>query len=114
MKKFKKGAALVLSLAMVMGMTACGSSTSSSAAEATGSEPAASTAENATGTSNGAAIKLGGIGPLTGAAAIYVTQPSTALSWQLRRSTPWAVFSLKSSGKMTSTTPRSPSMPTTT
>ena len=71
MKKFKKGAALVLSLAMVMGMTACGSSTSSSAAEATGSEPAASTAENATGTSNGAAIKLGGIGPLTGAAAIY-------------------------------------------
>lgn len=71
MKKFKKGAALVLSLAMVMGMTACGSSTSGSAAEATGSEPAASTAENATGTSNGAAIKLGGIGPLTGAAAIY-------------------------------------------
>ncbi len=71
MKKFKKGAALVLSLAMVMSMTACGSSTSSSAAEATGSEPAASTAENATGTSNGAAIKLGGIGPLTGAAAIY-------------------------------------------
>ena len=71
MKKFKKGAALVLSLAMVMGMTACGSSTSSSAAEATGSEPATSTAENATGTSNGAAIKLGGIGPLTGAAAIY-------------------------------------------
>ena len=71
MKKFKKGAALVLSLAMVMSMTACGSSTSSSAAEATGSEPAASTAENATGTSNGAAIKLGGIGPLTGGAAIY-------------------------------------------
>ena len=71
MKKFKKGAALVLSLAMVMGMTACGSSTSSSAAEATGSEPTTSTAENATGTSNGAAIKLGGIGPLTGAAAIY-------------------------------------------
>ncbi len=71
MKKFKKGAALVLSLAMVMSMTACGSSTSSSVAEATGSEPAASTAENATGTSTGAAIKLGGIGPLTGGAAIY-------------------------------------------
>ena len=71
MKKFKKGAALVLSLAMVMSMTACGSSTSSSVAEAAGSEPAASTAENATGTSTGAAIKLGGIGPLTGGAAIY-------------------------------------------
>ena len=66
MKKFKKGAALVLSLAMVLSMAACGSSTSS-VAEATGSEPAASTAENATG----AAIKLGGIGPLTGGAAIY-------------------------------------------
>ena len=71
MKKFKKGAALVLSLAMVMSMTACGSSTSSSVAEATGSEPVTSTAENATGTSTGAAIKLGGIGPLTGGAAIY-------------------------------------------
>ena len=68
MKKFKKGAALVLSLAMVLSMAACGSSTSS-VAEATGSEPAASTAENATG----AAIKLGGIGPLTGGAAIYGT-----------------------------------------
>ena len=72
MKKFKKGAALVLSLAMVMGMTACGSSTSSSAAEATGSEPATSTAENAVaGNTSGDAIKLGGIGPLTGGAAIY-------------------------------------------
>lgn len=72
MKKFKKGAALVLSLAMVMSMTACGSSTSSNAAEATGSEPAASTAENAVaGNTSGDAIKLGGIGPLTGAAAIY-------------------------------------------
>ena len=71
MKKFKKGAALVLSLAMVLSMTACGSSTSSSVAEATGSEAATSTAENATTTSSGAAIKLGGIGPLTGGAAIY-------------------------------------------
>ena len=72
MKKFKKGAALALSLAMVMSMTACGSSTSSNAAEATGSEPAASTAENAVaGNTSGDAIKLGGIGPLTGGAAIY-------------------------------------------
>ena len=68
MKKFKKGAALVLSLAMVLSMAACGSSTSS-VAEATGSEPVGSTAENAAG----AAIKLGGIGPLTGGAAIYGT-----------------------------------------
>ena len=73
MKKFKKGAALVLSLAMVMSMAACGTSNTStnSAAEATGSEAAASTAENATGNTTGSVIKLGGIGPLTGAAAIY-------------------------------------------
>ena len=73
MKKFKKGAALVLSLAMVMSMAACGTSNTStnSAAEATGSETAASTAENATGNTTGSVIKLGGIGPLTGAAAIY-------------------------------------------
>ena len=73
MKKFKRGAALVLSLAMVMSMAACGTSNTStnSAAEATGSEAAASTAENATGNTTGSVIKLGGIGPLTGAAAIY-------------------------------------------
>ena len=73
MKKFKKAAALGLSLAMVMSMAACGDSTTSTAstAEAAGSEAAASTAENATGNTSGSAIKLGGIGPLTGAAAIY-------------------------------------------
>ena len=73
MKKFKKAAALGLSLAMVMSMAACGTSASSTAsvAEAAGSEAAASTAENATGNTAGSAIKLGGIGPLTGAAAIY-------------------------------------------
>lgn len=73
MKKFKKAAALGLSLAMVMSMVACGTSASSTAsvAEAAGSEAAASTAENATGNTAGSAIKLGGIGPLTGAAAIY-------------------------------------------
>ena len=72
MKKFKKGATLVLSLAMVMSMAACGSDSSSTSAvaEAAGSEAAASTAENAAG-NTGATIKLGGIGPLTGAAAIY-------------------------------------------
>lgn len=72
MKNFKKGAALALAAAMVMSMAACGTSESSttSAAEAAGSEAAASTAEN---TSSTTAIKLGGIGPLTGAAAIYGT-----------------------------------------
>lgn len=69
MKNVKKLLALLLAVCMVLGMAACGDSAASSAAENTGSEAAAaSTAENA---STGAAIKLGGIGPLTGGAAIY-------------------------------------------
>jgi branched-chain amino acid transport system substrate-binding protein len=81
--KIKKLSALLLSLAMVASMTACGSEATSSVAEATGSEAAASTAETtdtaadaATTTETEApagSFKLGGIGPLTGAAAIYGT-----------------------------------------
>ncbi len=75
MKNVKKLLAMLLAVAMVVSMTACGTSTSSSVAENAGSEAAASTAENAETTSaaSGSAIKLGGIGPLTGAAAIYGT-----------------------------------------
>jgi branched-chain amino acid transport system substrate-binding protein len=65
---------------MVASMTACGSEATSSAAEATGSEAAAtSAAENTEATTEAAteapagSFKLGGIGPLTGAAAIYGT-----------------------------------------
>ncbi len=66
MKNVKKLLAMLLAVAMVMSMAACGTSAGSSVAENAGSQAAASTAENAGGT-----IKLGGIGPLTGAAAIY-------------------------------------------
>ena len=61
----KKLLAVLLAAAMVLSLAACGSSTdaaASSAAENTGSEAA-----------SGAAIKIGGIGPTTGAAAIYGT-----------------------------------------
>ena len=68
MKNVKKLLAMLLAVAMVVSMTACGTSTESSVAENAGSEATTSTAENAT---TGSAIKLGGIGPLTGAAAIY-------------------------------------------
>jgi branched-chain amino acid transport system substrate-binding protein len=77
--KIKKLTALLLSLAMVASMTACGSEAASSAAEATGSETAAtsatenSAAEATTTTTASGTFKLGGIGPLTGAAAIYGT-----------------------------------------
>ncbi len=74
MKNVKKLIAMLLAVAMVGSMAACGTSTGSSVAENAGSQ--ASTAENAstagtTGTASGDAIKLGGIGPLTGGAAIY-------------------------------------------
>jgi branched-chain amino acid transport system substrate-binding protein len=64
---------------MVASMTACGSEAASSAAEAAGSEAAAtsatenSAAEATTTTTASGTFKLGGIGPLTGAAAIYGT-----------------------------------------
>ena len=71
----KKLLAVLLAAAMVLSLAACGSSTdaaASSAAENTGSEAAASEAAPAEA-ATGAAIKLGGIGPTTGAAAIYGT-----------------------------------------
>ena len=70
MKNVKKLLALLLAASMVLCMAACGDSNASVAENAGSTETAASTAENTTA-STGDAIKLGGIGPLTGAAAIY-------------------------------------------
>ena len=61
MKNMKKLLAMLLAVCMVLSMVACGNSEGSAAASA----PASAAAEG------GAAIKLGGIGPITGAAAIY-------------------------------------------
>ena len=66
MKNVKKLLAMLLAVSMVLCMAACGDSNASVAENAGSDAPAASNAE-----STGAAIKLGGIGPLTGGAAIY-------------------------------------------
>lgn len=85
MKKVSKVFAAVLAASMVMSMAACGGSGSSATketqaaaaeTEAAGSEAAEEGAETeaaggAEAEAAGGAIKLGGIGPLTGAAAIY-------------------------------------------
>lgn len=56
----KKAMSLVLAAAMAFGFAACGGASSTSGAASTASS-----------TASGAAIKIGGIGPLTGGAAIY-------------------------------------------
>lgn len=60
----KKAMSLVLAAAMAFSFAACGGGTSSNST-------AASTASGAASTASGATIKIGGIGPLTGGAAIY-------------------------------------------
>ena len=56
----KKAMSLVLAAAMAFSFAACGGASSTSGVAST-----------ASGTASGAAIKIGGIGPLTGGAAIY-------------------------------------------
>lgn len=56
----KKAMSLVLAAAMAFSFAACGGASSTSGAAST-----------ASGTASGAAVKIGGIGPLTGGAAIY-------------------------------------------
>ncbi|MGI6013698.1 MAG: ABC transporter substrate-binding protein [Oscillospiraceae bacterium] len=64
MKHAKKLFTLLLAVAMVLSLVACGSSDDSKKT---------SSSDSKSDTSDGAAIKLGGIGPLTGGAAIYGT-----------------------------------------
>ena len=71
MNNVKKLLAVLLAMAMVLSLAACGSSNETPAASAAETASEAAPAEEAPAT--GAAIKLGGIGPTTGAAAIYGT-----------------------------------------
>jgi branched-chain amino acid transport system substrate-binding protein len=74
---------MLLALGMTASMAACGSASSDTTTtteaatevseEATSNDAAATEDASATTTTSGAAFKLGGIGPLTGAAAIYGT-----------------------------------------
>lgn len=62
----KRAMSLVLAAAMAFSFAACGGASGTS-----GTASTASGAASTTGTASGAAIKIGGIGPLTGGAAIY-------------------------------------------
>ena len=73
MKNAKKFFALVLALAMALSLAACGGSGSSTAAPAAEGSAPAEGGEAAAPAASGDVIKLGGIGPTTGAAAIYGT-----------------------------------------
>ena len=69
MKKIiKSSLAVALSVCMAAAMTACGGSSGASSSE---SAPAESGAATEAAESTGAAIKIGGSGPLTGPAAVY-------------------------------------------
>ena len=72
----KKVISSVLAASMVLSLAACGSSASSAAESTAASSDAASTAATAeagegSGAYTGTPIKVGGIGPITGAAATY-------------------------------------------
>ena len=78
MKHMKKFASLSLAALMTVSMAACGSSTGStssdsSKAESTGSTSASSAADasSAEASAEGGVFKIGGIGPVTGAASAY-------------------------------------------
>ena len=66
MKNMKKFLAALLAVCMLASLCACGTSEA-----ATSAAPEAAASSAAETTTTGATIKLGGIGPLTGAAAIY-------------------------------------------
>ncbi|MDD3165023.1 MAG: ABC transporter substrate-binding protein [Oscillospiraceae bacterium] len=71
----KKLFAMLLVVAMVLSLAACGSSNSASTTggdtAATNNDASTTTPADSATTDSGAAIKLGGTGPLTGGAAIY-------------------------------------------
>ena len=70
----KKLFALLLALAMVLSLAACGTSADTGSSGDTGAENAGSDTTEEAGTGDAAAtIKIGGIGPVTGANAVYGT-----------------------------------------
>ena len=77
MKQSKKLLSLSLAAAMTMGLAACGSTASTDTASSEAASEAASTAATTeaagegSGAYTGTPIKIGGIGPVTGGAAVY-------------------------------------------
>ena len=80
----KKIVSSVLAASMVLSLAACGSTATTSESSSAASSEATSTASAATGESagtgsyTGTPIKIGGIGPVTGAAAVYGTAVKNA------------------------------------
>ena len=87
----KNSLVLFWQASMVLSLAACGSSASSAAESTAASSDAASTAATAeAGEGSGAYTGTpsdGGIGPITGAAAVYGQALRTLKSWLSRRST---------------------------
>ena len=69
MKKFNKALSAVVASAMVLSMAACGGNAADSNSQAASNAAGSNTEQSGTG----AAFVIGGIGPLTGGAAIYGT-----------------------------------------
>ena len=104
----KKLVSSVLAASMVLSLAACGSSAStdtasSSEAASTSTAATAEAAGEGSGAYTGTPIKIGGIGPITGGAAVYVRLSRMLRSWPSRRSTPpTAATSLIGSSRMMS------------
>lgn len=79
MKKFNKLVSFAVASAMVLAMAGCGGQTNSPSSES-GSSSAAAGSESSGSASTGSegSFKIGGIGPITGAAAIYGTNVRNA------------------------------------
>ena len=111
----KKLVSSVLAVSMVLSLAACGSSASTdtaSSAEAASTSTAA-TAEAAgegSGAYTGTPIKIGGIGPVTGGAAIYGQAVKNAEELAVKE---MAAMSLSGSSRTMSMMPRRASTPTT-
>ena len=107
--KMKKFLAMALTGVMCVGLLAgCSNGSSGTTSAPSGGSSASSTA-GADG-----AIKIGGIGPLTGSAATYGIATKQGLRSRWTRSTPWAAIQLlPRSFRMTRVTLRRPSTPTT-
>ena len=110
--KMKKFLAMALTGAMCVGLLAgCSNGSSGTTSAPSGGSSASSPASSTAGADG--AIKIGGIGPLTGSAATYGIATKQGLRSRWTRSTPWAVSSSPWSFRMTRVTLRRPSTPTT-
>lgn len=88
----KKVISAMLAASMAVSLAACGSTATSEATSAVSSETSSTVASGesaASGSYTGTPIKVGGIGPITGAAATYGNAVKNAEeNWLSKRSTP--------------------------